>query len=109
MQLKRKDWDSDFFGRDFYLLDITDGLEIDELENELDRLDKAGVFGTECQLNIRSIDAMANLEALGFRLVDSRMEFVTHTFRGEYDIVAPVGEFRRYQSKDWDALAEITL
>ena len=109
MQLKRKDWDSDFFGRDFYLLDITNGFKMDELKNELDRLDRAGVFGTECQLNIRSIDAMATLEGLGFHIVDSRMEFITHTYRGEHDIVAPVGEFRRYESKDWDALAEITL
>jgi hypothetical protein len=109
MRLKKKDWDSKFFGRDFYLLDIEDGLEIDQLKDELDQLDSKGVFGTECQLNIRSIDTMSHLEALGFRIVDSRMEFITHTYRGDAEISAPVGKFRRYEPKDWDDLSEITL
>lgn len=109
MHLKKKVWDSDFFGRDFYLLDVSEGLEIDRLKNELDRLDADGVFGTECQISIRNIEMMAHLEELGFRIVDSRMEFITDTNRGEHEIVAPVGVFRRFEPQDWEALSDITV
>ena len=109
MQITRKIWDSNFFGRDFYLLDINDGIDFVRLESELDRLDTKGVFGMECQINIRNIDVIPQLESVGFRLVDSRMEFITPTFRGEQEITAPIGEFRRFKSEDWDALTEITI
>ena len=78
------------------------------MKNELDRLDADGVFGTECQVDIRSIEMIAHLEDLGFRMVDSRMEFITHTHREENEIIAPVGKFRRYEPQDWEALAENT-
>ena len=52
---------------------------------------------------------MTHLEVLGFRLVDSRMEFITHTYRGENEVIAPVGKFRRFESQDWEALTEITI
>ncbi len=109
MRLEKKVWDSDFFGRDFYLLDLSSGLELDRLKSELDNLDANGVFGTECQLNIRNIEMMTHLEELGFRIVDSRMEFITHTYRGEKEIVAPVGNFRLFEPQDWEALSDITI
>jgi len=109
MRLEKKVWDSDFFGRDFYLLDLSSGLELDRLKSELDNLDANGVFGTECQLNIRNIEMMTHLEELGFRIVDSRMEFITHTYRGEKEIVAPVGNFRLFEPQDWEALSDITV
>ena len=109
MRLEKKVWDSDFFGRDFYLLDLSSGLELDRLKSELDNLDANGVFGTECQLNIRNIEMMTHLEELGFRIVDSRMEFITHTYRGEKEIVAPVGNFRLFGPQDWEALSDITV
>ena len=109
LQLKKLDWDSNFFGRDFYFLDAQSEIDYEQLEVDLNYLDINGTFGVMCQINIRSIDVIPQLELLGFRLVDSRMEFVTHTVRGNQDIVAPVGEFRRYESKDWDGLVDLTL
>ena len=107
--LQRKVWDSEFFGRDFYSLTLDNDTNFVELETDLQSLDNRGVFGTECQINIRNLEQIPRLEELGFRLVDSRMEFITHAFRGEKDISAPVGQFRRYQDSDWDALADITI
>lgn len=109
MQLLRKDWDSEFFGREFYQLSKIEPTEFEDLKKGLAQIDAQGVFGTECQINIRSLEMIPLLEDLGFRLVDSRMEFITHTYRGESDVPAPVGEFRRYQASDWDDLAEITV
>jgi hypothetical protein len=54
------------------------------------------------------MDVISHLEEMEFRLVDSRMEFITHTVRGEVDIHAPVGDFRRYEDCDWDELTAIT-
>jgi hypothetical protein len=107
--LSKKNWDSEFFGRDFYSLAIPSDINMSELKSQLKDLDCSGAFGTECHINIRSFGHIAGLEELGFRLVDSRMEFITHSFRGEVDIVAPVGEFRRYRDTDWSQLADITI
>jgi hypothetical protein len=109
LQLKRMDWDSAFFGREFYCLDVQSGIENELLNADLEHLDENGVFGTMCQINIQSIEVIPQLETLGFRLVDSRMEFKTHTFRGIQNIDAPVGEFRQYESRDWEQLVELTL
>jgi hypothetical protein len=104
----RKDWDSEFFSREFFQLDVMGKINAIELKDELVALDKKGVFGVECKINIRNLDLIPVLEDLGFRLVDSRMEFVTHTFRGTSDIIAPLGEFRRYVESDWPMLEELT-
>ena len=109
MILRKKIWDSEFFGRDFYELKAETAEDVIEASSQFDQLDADGVFGIECQINIRNLDAIPHLERLGFRLVDSRMEFITHTFRGEKDIPAPIGEFRRYEERDWDDLAAITI
>jgi hypothetical protein len=109
LQLKRMDWDSAFFGREFYCLDAQTGIKYEQLHADLEYLDKNGVFGVMCQINIQNIEVIPQLEMLGFRLVDSRMEFVTHTFRGIQNIDAPVGEFRQYESRDWDPLVDLTL
>lgn len=109
LEIKKIDWDSAFFGRDFYSLDAQSGIDYEQLAVDLKNLDISGAFGVMCQINIRSIEVIPQLEMLGFRLVDSRMEFVTHTFRGTQEIAAPVGEFRRYESNDWDGLVDLTL
>jgi hypothetical protein len=104
-----KEWDSRFFGKDFYVLKVDSLSDLGGVRKELAELDARGVFGVECQINIRNMDVIPHLEDMGFRLVDSRMEFITHTFRGEADIQAPVGDFRRYEDRDWDELAAITI
>lgn len=109
MKITKKDWDSNFFGRDFYSLEISTDFSDSSLRSEIAKLDKEGIFGIECQVNIRNLEAIPVLEDMGFRLVDSRMEFITHTFRGESDVIAPVGNFRRYEDSDWEELASITV
>lgn len=109
MRLERKNWDSEFFGREFYQLDVSESIDVDDLTRRLHDLDQDGVFGVECKLNIRSLEMIPLLEDIGFRLVDSRMEFITHTTRGESEILAPVGTFRRYEPADWESLADITV
>ena len=109
MKIERKEWDSEFFGREFYQLEIEKELDPSLIRERLKKLDDEDVFGTECKINIRNLEAIPQLEDLGFRLVDSRMEFITHTVRGQHEIKAPVGEFRRYEHNDWDNLAEITV
>jgi hypothetical protein len=109
MELIKKSWDCEFFGRDFYQLVEAETGSSKDLEKAIGDSDSRGVFGIECKINIRNLEVIPVLEELGFRLVDSRMEFITHTFRGTQDVPAPIGEFRRYQSSDWDDLEEITI
>jgi hypothetical protein len=103
-----KEWDSRFFGKDFYDLKVDSVSDLVGVREELAELDARGVFGIECKINIRNMDVISHLEEMEFRLVDSRMEFITHTVRGEVDIHAPVGDFRRYEDCDWDEITAIT-
>jgi hypothetical protein len=109
MFLRKKIWDSDFFGRDFYELKAESVEDVHEASAQFEKLDSNGVFGIECQIDIRNLEAINHLEKLGFFLVDSRMEFMTHTFRGDKSVSAPIGEFRRYEDQDWEELAAITI
>jgi hypothetical protein len=107
--LERKTWDADFFKKEIYLLSGMDAeAGLDGLDSDLHALDTSGVFATEVQLNVRLMRIVPELERLGFRLVDSRMEFITHSTRLVDNVVPERGEFRRYLEKDWDALVNIT-
>jgi len=107
--LARKPWDSEFFGKEIYALDVTDdGTGFEGLEQELAALDSKGAFGTEVRLNVRSLELFRELEQLGFRLVDSRMEFITETKRLTEDVVPERGEFRHYREEDWEPLVDLT-
>jgi hypothetical protein len=106
--ISRKDWDSEFFGKELFSLTLEESTDADSLSKELAALDQRGVFGIEAHLNVRNMAQIQLLESQGFRLVDSRMEFITHTERFPDQVSPEVGAFRRYDSKDWDQLVAIS-
>jgi hypothetical protein len=107
--LERKSWDSEFFEKEIYALrGIEAGVRVDALDRDLARLDERGAFGVEAHLNIRSMATIPDLEELGFRLVDSRMEFITRTTRRPDDVAPERGTFRRFVQDDWEALVDLT-
>lgn len=108
LMFTRKDWDSDFFNKEFYSLQVDGSANPEDLSEQLKGMDGKGVYGIECHQNIRNLAEIRLLESQGFRLVDSRMEFVTHTQRLPEQVNPEVGLFRRYESKDWDQLVAIS-
>lgn len=107
-EFSRRDWDSDFFNKEFFSLDADGSIDPDELSTQLAKMDKSGVYGIQAHLNIRNMSQIQILESQGFRLVDSRMEFVTHTTRLTEQVSPAAGKFRRYESGDWDQLVAIS-
>jgi hypothetical protein len=108
LKITRKDWDSEFFGKEIFSLELDDEVTTEALSQALTALDRDNAYGIEAHLNIRDLSQIQLLESLGFRLVDSRMEFITHTQRGTDPVSAEVGLFRHYDRQDWDQLVAIT-
>lgn len=77
IEISRKDWDSDFFKREIFSLEIINDFSKSELFGCLEELDGQGVWGIECHLDSSKFEWIPLLEEAGFRLVDSRATFIT--------------------------------
>ena len=107
--LARKTWDSDFFGREIYSLNLEESAWDTNLATEVAELDRQGVWGIECELDASHFDLAPSLEDLGFRLVDSRMVFISKMSQGDqYASEPPYGTFRLACRADLAAVSELT-
>lgn len=108
--LIRKDWDSEFFGREIRSLELGEAFDPDLLEVELSRIDALGVWGVEAVVDASHfVDAPA-LEDLGFRLVDSKAVFVTEMTADQIEPVRlPEGVVRRVGEADLERVHLLTV
>lgn len=108
--LDRKVWDSEFFARDIYSLHLSGDLQLAPLSAALLELDAAGVWGVECTLDSARFGQAPILEDIGFRLVDSRMIFVSEmTLHDISKQDVPYGVLRTFEPRDIDWVRQLTI
>ena len=108
--ITRKDWDSEFFGREIWSADPSIALDSENLVGLLEEMDENGVWGIECHVPSSLFGAIPQLENAGFRLVDTRA-----VFRTEMDLSYSKhkqdggnGSVRFATNEDCEAILEIT-
>jgi ribosomal protein S18 acetylase RimI-like enzyme len=99
--LREMRWETEFFGRRFGKLEIgAEGLHVVEphaldqaLKKTLSSGDQSGFDVIEVQLDMSWLHHMHRFESEGFRLVDTKLRFLTHVAKGGLgDLPARVGE-----------------
>lgn len=82
----------------------------EETVGEVCRLaDEAGYALTECHVDVADLAVIARLEWAGFRLVDSRIRFLTRTDLRDVEPVEPKwGTIRTARPEDRDRMVELT-
>jgi len=108
--ITRKDWDSEFFGREIWSADPTIALDAKTLARILEEMDEREVWGIECHVPSSLFRVIPQLENAGFRLVDTRA-----VFRTEMDLSSSKnkqddgnGSVRFATKQDYEAILEIT-
>jgi hypothetical protein len=107
----QKNWDSNFFHRRFFEINVRQVLtsaDIESINAEIQALG-GGEATIELRLTSENFDVISEFEEMGFRFVDSRLEFSTETIRPENPVDAPVGLFRQYKTEDWPFLESLTI
>jgi len=108
--LARKDWDSDFFGREIYSLTVSRPIDGQDLMGSLATSDRSGIWAIECHVDFQDLRNAPTLENSGFRLVDSRARFITSMRRQELIRPQwPFGVVRAATAEDVDAIHELTV
>ena len=113
--VEAKQWDSEFFERLIGSL-TWEAITPDEPAGRLSDLkdisalaDSAGYALVECHVDISDFAVIASLEEVGFRLVDSRMRFLTRWGPGDVPETLPtVGSIRSATPEDRDRIVELT-
>jgi len=114
---RAKPWDTEFFSRpvaSLFLERADRGAlaphALGEGIREICRAaDSAGIELLECHLDLREFPAAALLEGLGFRLVDSRIRFLSHGSRDRIEAPhAGVGSVTSARPEDRDRIIALT-
>ena len=104
-----KKWDSGFFGRKIQKLSLYGPVAHDELEIVLSEIDQQGVWGIEVEVKPERMSDVPALEDAGFRMVDSRMSFVSRmTIRDVDDKSVPFGRLRQVELADLPRISKLT-
>lgn len=109
----RLDWESNFFGRPIFGIDLLKPITREDTDQLYQEMNHLGVYPrTLFQVRVRStsFDSIHMLEDIGFRLVDSRLEFATRTRRLDYVDTGrlPVGQLRWFQESDLQGIEKLT-
>lgn len=109
--LTRKDWDSSFFGREIYSLGIESISAEDELNLLISQAENNGAWAIECNLKPDFFDYAVMLENCGFRLVDSRVEFLSFVDKSQLDLSVspPFGLLRCVEQNDLAVIRELII
>jgi hypothetical protein len=108
--LERLDWESDFFSREIYGLSMRAAVSEAELQAELTTLDQKGVWAIQCHLSVARFEHAPLLEALGFRLQDSRMVFLSEmTLEDVSEETISLGAMRNVRESDLPRIEELTI
>jgi hypothetical protein len=116
-RVELKEWDSAFFDRPIGTLTWSGGPLLNQTRSA-DRaalrelcvsVDEAGYRLVECQVNVSEFAAAGCVESAGFRLVDSRLRFLTRWRPAETDPVDPSwGRIRAATVEDRERIIELT-
>lgn len=90
-------------------MDVTADVSREQVADAVAELDAAGVWGIEVALPNTLMQAAPALESCGFRLVDSRMTFVTQMTLEDVTVPSlPVGHIRQALPDDMGAVRDLT-
>ena len=104
-----KEWDSDFFGRKILQMSLQGPIVQGELTAALSKLDQQHVWGIEVHLSPEQMGNTMILEDAGFRLVDSRMSFISRLKASELDErTVPFGRLRQVDIEDLERVSQLT-
>lgn len=105
------DWDSRFFGvpmgRLEYLIASDRSLVPAAIELAVEGLRERGVQHVSARVDVADIEAVAMLEASGFRLMDSLVTYITRPHKEPPNPVREVGAIRPFEPRDSDELVAI--
>jgi len=109
----RLDWDSEFFGRPMFGAELSGDFNEDALERvHSELLEMAADPKSIFQIRLRSTQfhLIPMFEDLGFRFVDSRLEFHTLTRREDFSNAGslPFGQLRWFRDDDLAAIEALT-
>lgn len=108
---KSKDWDSQFFRRPIYGAELNHLLSDDDatvLREELATLSKDKHSLVEARVRSTFFANIPILEDLGFRLVDSRLEFRTKTRKTDFEAETCRENLRWFKESDWASVCNLT-
>lgn len=111
MKLERKDWDSEFFNREFFNIEVELGemLRQETLSEVMSSLPQ-NRLNVELQLDSRMSEYIPLIEESGFRLVDTKIAFLTDLNLCEQPMPqVPYGVLRRVEGKDFSRIEELTF
>lgn len=112
LKIVRKDWESNFFGTEYFTLKLPDTISRKELTLSLPDLISTTPDGLiECNLDTSLLPVADVLEDQGFRLVDSRASFITKISAGaaEYTFSPPDDTYRLAIAKPEDTASILDL
>lgn len=116
MIIQKKEWESEFYGQDIFKVELSDQKwkyqDIDRLHMELSALISSAPSGVfELELDARYLFLSATIEDLGFRLWDSRFQFLTSFKANELPVykysLPDSASLRAYRPDDLEEVLEI--
>lgn len=113
ISLNLKKWESEFFNKKLYQLTINESfVESDLFQSILDQLSEIKFDIIEINLNVKNIKVAEILEKIGFKLVDSRITFLTkidlNETKFDFPIIDKSHKIRFYNPSDLSSLIQIT-
>lgn len=110
--LIQKKWDSEFFNREVFACDFNyavNSSDVQALALEIEGLNRLDRPLIEARVRSEYFSNIPLLEDIGFRLVDSRLEFRTKTYRRDFTESDPRTSLRWFRAEDWDQVQELTI
>jgi hypothetical protein len=112
MKFEKLEWDSKFFGRNIYLLNINGDLKVNSEDVDKSLKGASGVSHAEFEVRISSknINLVPIIEEAGFRLVDSKISFSSLiNIKNIPSWNVPFGCFRQAEEKDLNRIKQLTI
>ena len=110
--LVRKNWDSEFFNREIFACDLNYAIgssDVEALALEIESLSRLDRPLIEARVRSEFFSNIPFLENIGFRLVDSRLEFRTKTYRRDFTLNNLPTGLRWFHADDWDEVQKLTI
>lgn len=110
--IRRKEWDSEFFGRDIFEANFDYSIgskDAEAIVREIASLRHSDRLLIQARVRSEYFTNIPILEEIGFRLVDSRLEFSTKTYRRDFMSSHFTESLRWYRHDDWAQIRELTI
>ena len=110
--LVQKKWDSEFFNKQIFVCDLNyaiDSSDVEALALEIESLNRLDRPLIEARVRSEFFSNIPFLEDIGFRLVDSRLEFRTKTYRRDFTFSNTPTGLRWFHADDWNEVQKLTI